>query len=134
MNVRGIGIDVADVGRFRALYHRHGDLFARRWFAQEEVDRCLGLADPGAGLAEHFAVKEAVWKALAPDAWTSPLPWRSIVFHADGGTGGGAVSLHGAVAVAAGAACVHASVTRSGAVAVATAIVSAVATALTARN
>lgn len=127
MTIRGIGVDVADVDRFRALYRRHGDRFARKWFAVEEISRCRQHSDPGALLAEHFAVKEAVWKALGPGAWAGPLPWRSIVFHADGG----AVSLHGRVETLAGAVEVHSSVVRTGRVAVATALVSAAATSIT---
>jgi len=121
MTIRGIGIDVADVDRFRALYARRGEDFARKWFAHVEIERCRGARDPGAALAEHFAVKEAVWKALGPSEWAAPLPWRSIVYHA----GSGSAPLGGTAAAMAGDVTVHVSVARQRRVAVATALVTA---------
>lgn len=121
MSVRGVGIDVAEVSRFRRLLNRRGDRFAEKWFVHDEVYWCARRADPAAALATHFAVKEAVWKALAPTVWSSPLPWRSISYHADRG----AVSLHGSVLVHAGSVRVHTSVTSVGDVVIATALVTA---------
>ncbi|WP_448258205.1 holo-ACP synthase [Microbacterium aurum] len=124
MTIRGIGIDVADVERFRELYRRYGSRFAHRWFTAQEIGRCCRGADPGAALAEHFAAKEAVWKALGPRSWADPLPWKSIEFHPARGT----ASLDGAASELAGAVAVHVCVARQQGVAVATALVSSVAT------
>ncbi|WP_315549294.1 4'-phosphopantetheinyl transferase superfamily protein [Microbacterium aurum] len=119
MTVRGIGIDVADLERFRVLYARHGDRFAGKWFTDVERERCLRTRDPGGALAEHFAVKEAVWKALGPSEWAAPLPWRSIVYVAESDT----ACLDDVAAARADGLDVHVSVARHGAVAIATALV-----------
>lgn len=119
MSVRGVGIDIADVDRFRRLYARYGDRFALKWFGDVEIDRCRRMPDPGAALAEHFAVKEAVWKAIGPREWSAPLAWRSIVYAADSGT----ASLEGSAAALAGDVIVHVSVARQPRVTIATALV-----------
>jgi holo-[acyl-carrier protein] synthase len=80
MRIRGVGIDVADTRRFVRLVERHGDAFAARWFTPEEVAECEDRAGDGGAraLAAKYAAKEAVWKALGPEDWRDPLPWRGI--------------------------------------------------------
>jgi len=72
----GIGIDVADIARITRLSDDRGAHFTAKWFAPSEIAECGGDARR---LAERFAVKEAVWKALGPSSWSGPLPWRTIV-------------------------------------------------------
>lgn len=119
--IRGVGVDIADVDRFRVLYAQYGDRFARKWFADAELARCCRVPDVGAALAEHFAAKEAVWKALGPGPWRSPIVWRSI----DVRIGAGTAVLSGEAAALAGAVGVHVSVSRQQHVAIATALVTA---------
>jgi holo-[acyl-carrier protein] synthase len=75
VTLRGVGIDIADPRRFARLLDRGGEAFLRRWFTDEEVAQCSGAAR---ALAARWAGKEAVWKALGPEGWTGPLPWRDI--------------------------------------------------------
>lgn len=84
MSVRGVGIDVADATRFAHL--AGSDHFVRSWFTPQEAARCRRGPDPALALAACWAVKEAVWKALAPAGWDGPLPWHDIEV-AGGGVG-----------------------------------------------
>jgi len=118
MTIRGVGIDVADVGRFTKLIAERGDAFTRKWFAASEIERCGHVADPGRAFAEHFAVKEAVWKSLGPGVWSRPLPWRSIVYMPDRGT----VALFGAAEALAGSAAIQVAVAHKAGAAIATAV------------
>lgn len=85
MIVVGIGIDVADPARFGRMWVRAGERFARKWFTDDEIASCARKSDIGCALAEHFAVKEAVWKALGPDSWSDGLIWREIAYDAASG-------------------------------------------------
>jgi holo-[acyl-carrier protein] synthase len=60
----GIGIDLVDVGRFRAALRRHGERLERRVFTGAEIVDCSGRADRATALAARFAAKEACIKAL----------------------------------------------------------------------
>lgn len=82
MTIRGIGTDVADIARIRRLLDRHGERFTARWFAPEEVARCLARRDPARAFSECFSAKEAVWKAIGAPVWSAPLAWREIVIDA----------------------------------------------------
>ncbi|WP_455133485.1 holo-ACP synthase [Microbacterium aurum] len=118
MTVRGIGIDIADIARFDCLWRRGGERFAARWFTGAEIAVCLSRRAVPAALAEHFAVKEAVWKALSPPAWSHALVWRDIAFDARTGS----VTLRGRPSGWAPECQVNAQVRSDDRVAVATAI------------
>ncbi|MBN1635390.1 MAG: holo-ACP synthase [Deltaproteobacteria bacterium] len=60
----GIGTDIVDVDRLRAVWSRHGDKFLKRVFTPDEINYCLVKADPVPCLAARFAAKEAAVKAL----------------------------------------------------------------------
>jgi holo-[acyl-carrier protein] synthase len=61
--VRGIGTDLVDVDRFRAVLQRTPQL-AERLFSDAELAYAAAAADPTERLAVRFAAKEAVMKAL----------------------------------------------------------------------
>lgn len=61
--VVGLGVDVVDIPRFRALLERRPAL-ARRLFSPEELEYASSLANPAPTLAGRFGAKEAVMKAL----------------------------------------------------------------------
>lgn len=63
----GIGVDIVDVRRFRALMQRHPRL-PDRLFTTRELVRHDGTALDGTSLAARFAAKEAVAKALGVPA------------------------------------------------------------------
>jgi holo-[acyl-carrier protein] synthase len=62
--IRGVGIDIVDVGRVASLLARHGERFLRRVFTDGEVGYCTGKHDPSPHLAARFAAKEAAAKAF----------------------------------------------------------------------
>ena len=63
MRIVGIGVDVVDVDRIRALLERQ-PRFRERVFTPEEVADCESMAAPAAGYAARWAAREAAVKAL----------------------------------------------------------------------
>lgn len=61
--VVGLGIDVVDITRFRAVLNRRPAI-AERLFSTEELAYAATLANPAPTLAGRFGAKEAVMKAL----------------------------------------------------------------------
>lgn len=73
----GLGIDLVDVERFRAVRERWGDRFLRRVFTEGEIAECLRRGNPDSGLAARFAAKEAGMKALRT-GWSGGVGWRDF--------------------------------------------------------
>ena len=63
MNVVGLGIDVVDVERIRAILERDQG-FAERVFTPEEIALCEESARPAECYAARWAAREACAKAL----------------------------------------------------------------------
>ena len=70
-----VGIDCADVERWRGMLSDIKKGAARRLFTQSEHRRCQALPDPPAGYAACWCAKEAVFKALSP---RGPVDLRRI--------------------------------------------------------
>ena len=64
----GVGTDIVRVERIRESVERHGDRFLRRIFTAGEIKYCSERRRKFEHLAGHFAVKEAVLKALGTGA------------------------------------------------------------------
>ncbi len=62
--VRGIGIDIVDVARFKAAMERWGERLSSRLFTEGELAYCLGRRKSENHLAARFAAKESLKKAL----------------------------------------------------------------------
>ncbi len=125
MTVRGIGIDIADLGRFERLISRYGESFLGRWFSPRERAQCQSRSDLAAFAASRFATKEAVWKALTLSA-TGPIAWCSIEVLDSIGAAGATVHLSGWIGETArreGVGTVSTTVTWQGNLALAVAIV-----------
>lgn len=60
----GIGIDIVDVSRIERLLRKYGDQFAGRILAQAERPDFAASSRPVWFLANRFAAKEALSKAL----------------------------------------------------------------------
>src|SRR5438045_3215668 len=98
MSVVGLGLDLVEVSRIRALLEKSGDRFKERVFTDAEVLYCDSCADGAMHYAARFAAKEAVAKALGT-GFTSGVTWRDIeVLRSDGGVP--SVRLHGGAAIA----------------------------------
>jgi holo-[acyl-carrier protein] synthase len=77
MSVRGIGLDLVEIGRIAAAIQRHGNRFIERFCRQREV---RAISNPTV-LAQHvaglFAAKEAVLKALGT-GWAEGLTPKQV--------------------------------------------------------
>ena len=65
MNKWNIGVDVADVARFRRWSYHEKKNFYRRIFTEKEIKHCLSSKDPAPHFAANFSAKEAVYKAVS---------------------------------------------------------------------
>lgn len=63
-NTARVGIDLADVARFRHAAENKDSHFLHKVFFQSELDYCFSHADPAPHLAGIFSAKEATSKAL----------------------------------------------------------------------
>ena len=119
----GLGIDLVEIPRIRALIEKHGDRFKERTFTAGEIAYCDRCADPAIHFAARFAAKEAVAKALGT-GFAHGVSWLDIEVLRDG-NGMPSVLLHGgaiAVANSAGIMKVHLSLTHTKEAAAATAV------------
>jgi holo-[acyl-carrier protein] synthase len=73
----GLGADLIEVARIRAVVERHGDRFLDRILTDEERAYCAGLAAPYPHIAARFAVKEAVAKAFTTGIGAE-FGWKSV--------------------------------------------------------
>jgi holo-[acyl-carrier protein] synthase len=90
MEIIGLGIDLADVSRVRALLHKSPDGFRRRCFTDREWAYAHRFADPSERLAARFAGKEAVMKSMYT-GWRR-IPWTDVEIE---GGGPPSVNLYG---------------------------------------
>ena len=94
--ILGIGTDICDIRRIRALYDKHPERFAAKAFTLGERASCGDRPDPVPCLAKRFAAKEAVAKALATED-SGSLSWQDVeVFNQPSGRPD--IRLHGGAA------------------------------------
>jgi len=68
MDMRGIGIDSAEIRRFQNLKRGDDMRFFARTFSEGELEYCFSYADPAPHLAGAFAAKEAVRKVYGDES------------------------------------------------------------------
>jgi len=76
-DVKGIGVDIAQIPRLRRVVERWDDRFLRRVFTEAEIAYCHGRRDPIPHLAARFAAKEATLKALGTGLRMG-VNWREL--------------------------------------------------------
>lgn len=91
--IRGIGVDIVDIERVRALVDTEGERFLDKVFTSEEIAYCNGKARRHQHFAARFAAKEAVSKALAT-GWAGDFRWKDVEVTNDP-TGQPRITLHG---------------------------------------
>jgi holo-[acyl-carrier protein] synthase len=79
----GIGIDIVDVSRIDRLLREYGEQFARRVLAEAERSAFAASSRPVAFLANRFAAKEALSKALGTGL-RYPVTLHAISVSSDG--------------------------------------------------
>ncbi|RLA91813.1 MAG: holo-[acyl-carrier-protein] synthase [Deltaproteobacteria bacterium] len=62
--VKGIGIDIVDIGKVKRACQKWQHLFLHKVFSEREIKYCFSKKNPYPHLAARFACKEAVIKAL----------------------------------------------------------------------
>jgi holo-[acyl-carrier protein] synthase len=116
VSVLGVGMDLVDIGRVARLLERKGDRALARLLTERERAYIATRADPAPHVAARIAAKEAVYKALQQLPGARRVGWRDIeVRRADEGRPD--IELHGLAAALAAGARVHLSLTHSGTVA-----------------
>ncbi len=81
-SVSGIGVDLVEVNRIRAIHRRHGNRFFARVMTPSEQSYCLSKSDFYPSIAARVAAKEAVAKAFGVGIG-GELKWTSVEVVAD---------------------------------------------------
>lgn len=61
----GLGIDIVDVRRIDALFHKFGTHFLKKIYTEQEITFCCARNNVVNSLAKMYALKEATIKALS---------------------------------------------------------------------
>jgi holo-[acyl-carrier protein] synthase len=77
MSIRGMGVDIVEVGRIAEMIRKYDDHFLNKICTPAEIAYCKGTALPALHFAGRWAVKEAFYKAL-PDECQPQSGWKSI--------------------------------------------------------
>src|SRR5262245_25103550 len=76
-DVKGVGVDLAQIPRLRRVVARWDERFLRRVFTDEEIAYCRRRRDPIPHFAARFAAKEAALKALGTGL-SMGVSWREL--------------------------------------------------------
>lgn len=80
--IYGVGIDLVEVSRIERLMAQYGTKFSERVLARAEYDGFTATSRPVWYLANRFAAKEALSKALGTGL-RDPVTLHSISMHSD---------------------------------------------------
>jgi holo-[acyl-carrier protein] synthase len=75
--IAGIGVDLVEQARIARLLERYGDQFARRVLAEDELPGFAASPRRTAYVANRFAAKEALSKALGT-GMRYPVGWHAL--------------------------------------------------------
>jgi holo-[acyl-carrier protein] synthase len=75
--VRGIGVDIIEIGRIQKSIENLGDGFLTKIFTPGEIQYCSSKNNAAQHFAARFAAKEAVSKALAT-GWSGDFAWKDV--------------------------------------------------------
>ncbi len=73
--IKGIGIDLVDIGRIQKIINKWGKHFLEKIYTTKEIEYCLSKSPSSQHFAARFAAKEAVVKMLGN---TSKISWQDI--------------------------------------------------------
>ena len=75
--IYGVGTDVVEIGRIRAVLEKYGERFARKILCEPELRRFENHRLKANYLAKRFAAKEAFTKALGTGI-RAPANWHGV--------------------------------------------------------
>jgi holo-[acyl-carrier protein] synthase len=78
--IYGVGTDVVEIERIRAVLHKYGERFAQRILCEPEMRRFHNHRLKANYLAKRFAAKEAFTKALGTGI-RAPANWHGVWVH-----------------------------------------------------
>jgi holo-[acyl-carrier protein] synthase len=78
VTVVGVGIDLVDLERIRALLAEKGERAMARFFSDQEREYLATRADATGHAAARIAAKEAVYKAMQALPGARGVGWREI--------------------------------------------------------
>jgi len=78
MSALGVGVDLVEVARVRAMLGDKGAHVFDRLLTPAEAAYCRSRPDPAEHVAVRLAAKEAVYKALQGSAAARGIGWREI--------------------------------------------------------
>ncbi|HEV8265151.1 MAG TPA: holo-ACP synthase [Gemmatimonadales bacterium] len=78
MSAIGVGVDLVQVSRARAMLADKGAHVFDRLLTQAEAEYCRSRPDPAEHVAVRLAAKEAVYKALQGSDAARGIGWREI--------------------------------------------------------
>jgi holo-[acyl-carrier protein] synthase len=75
--IQGVGVDVVDVERIKAILAEQGSAFIDRVFTETETAYCRSKQNPEQHFAARFAAKEAFSKAMQT-GWSGVFRWKDV--------------------------------------------------------
>ena len=75
--IYGVGTDVVEIGRIKAVLEKYGERFARKILCEPELRRFENHRLKANYLAKRFAAKEAFTKALGTGI-RAPASWHGV--------------------------------------------------------
>ena len=78
MSAVGVGVDLVEVSRARAMIADKGAQVFDRLLTTSEAEYCRSRPDPAEHVAVRLAAKEAVYKALQGSDEARGIGWRDI--------------------------------------------------------
>ncbi|WP_166819773.1 holo-ACP synthase [Thalassoroseus pseudoceratinae] len=77
MTIIGLGTDIVEIARIGRMIERHGELFLRKIYTDEEIKYCHRRRDSYPNFAGRWAAKEAVMKTLGTGV-SQGVSWQHV--------------------------------------------------------
>jgi len=78
----GLGTDIIEVVRIGRMIEKHGEVFLRRVYTEQEIAYCTRRKEYLQHYAGRWAAKEAVMKALGT-GWSQGVGWTDLEVNSD---------------------------------------------------
>ena len=75
--VKGVGVDIIEISRIKAIIEKYGDKFFSRILTEIEISYCKSFSNPELHFAGRFASKEAYSKAIGTGI-SKHFGWKDI--------------------------------------------------------